>query len=57
MIEVKAPGSYLSKAQRAVHAHLAEQGFHVVVAREIDDVEPAVEALRRAKFGEKKPPA
>lgn len=51
LIEVKAPGGRVSDAQRAVHAALADQGFHVIVAREIDDVEPAVEALRRAKFG------
>ncbi len=46
LIEVKAPGNYPSKAQRGVHALLADNGFRVVVARSIDEVEPAVNDMR-----------
>lgn len=36
--EVKAPGGYPSKPQRAVHAQLEALGYRVAVVRSVDDV-------------------
>jgi hypothetical protein len=46
LVEVKAPGGSLSKAQKDCHERLRAAGFQVVVARSIDDISPAVDALR-----------
>ncbi len=40
--EVKAPGSYASEAQKAVHEHLRGLGHRVAVVRSIDDTAAAL---------------
>ena len=40
--EVKAPGNYPDKTQRALHEHLRGLGFRVAVVRSIEDVAAAI---------------
>ena len=46
LIEVKAKGGRTSPAQEDVHERLRANGFDVVVAYSIDDVQPAVAAMK-----------
>lgn len=46
--EVKAPKSYASKRQKALHADLEQLGYPVAVVRSIDDVK---ECLRKWNVG------
>ena len=46
LIEVKAKGGRTSPAQEDVHERLRANGFDVIVAYSIDDVTPAVAAMK-----------
>jgi len=46
LVEVKAKGGRTSPAQDDVHARLRANGFDVIVAYSIDDVQPAVAAMK-----------